>query len=89
MSILDPAIVRIENLHAWLRQSGFEVVSGHWLRGDPYPVLYIRPIERPHATPDLLIAPACKCQHGLITHDGQGMCLAVGCRCKVYDPRIQ
>jgi len=87
MTFLDPAIVRIENLNAYLREMGFEVVSGHWLRGEPYPVLYIRPKAQPAASPDLLIAPRCRCGHSLISHD-QG-CLLVGCTCSVYDPRLE
>jgi len=87
MTALDPAIVRIENLHAYLEEKGFEVVSGHWLRGQPYPVLYIRPKAQPAAAPDLLIAPHCRCAHSLAAHDGRGLCLVAGCACKVYDPR--
>lgn len=88
MSIIDPAIVRVENLQAWLRQSGYEVVSGEWLRGHSYPVLFVRPIEQPAGQPALLVPPICNCQHGLAVHDGRGgMCLAVNCACNIYDPR--
>jgi len=87
MSMLDPAIVRIENLKAYLDQEGFEVVHGYWLKSEPYPVLFIRPKDEPQARPDLLLAPVCRCAHGLLAHGGHGQCLMVGCACKVYDPR--
>lgn len=84
---MDASIVRIENLHAYLEERGFEVVSGHWLRGEHYPVLFIRPIAQPKAAPDLLLPPRCRCGHGLANHDGQSACLVAGCACRVYDPR--
>lgn len=90
MSILDPAIVRIENLNAYLEAQGLEVVRGSWFRGEPYPTLFVRPKGNKTAAVDVVIPPKCRCGHTLAGHDPDGgACLVGACACKVYDPRVQ
>jgi len=90
VTIKDPSIVRVDNLYVYLEERGFEVVSGHWHKGEPYPVLFIRPIsqqappEMASGAPDLSLPPRCRCGHGLMAHEAQGACLVAGCACRVY-----
>ena len=67
----------IENLPAFLEAEGLEVVRGEWLRGSPYPVLFVRPKSPP--------AKRCTCGHGQIMHDlNVGICLAITCDCPYF-----
>ena len=88
--IVDPAIVRIENLRLYLEAHGLEVVHGSWFRGEPYPVLFVRPVGDKKAPLDVAIPPKCKCGHLLAGHDPDcGICLVGNCGCIVYDPGVQ
>jgi hypothetical protein len=40
-------IQRIESLPDFLAAEGLEIVRGEWLRGSPYPVLFVRPKAPP------------------------------------------